>query len=29
MRLITPNWKKKPVRAAALHPMAQKESNDN
>lgn len=29
MRLITPNWKKTPVRGKALRPMVQKESNDN
>jgi SAM-dependent methyltransferase len=29
MRLITPNWKKAPVRGKALRPMVQKESNDN
>ena len=27
MRLITPNWKKKPVRAKALRPVAQKEGH--
>ncbi len=29
MRLITPNWKKAPVRAKALRPVAHKESNDH
>ena len=27
MRLITPNWKKKPVRAKALRPITQKETH--
>lgn len=29
MRLLTPNWRKSPVRGKALHPVVQKESNDN
>lgn len=29
MRLITPNWKKTPVRGKALRPVVQKESNDH